>query len=90
MKRNRSSKSLAGKTSLRGTGCLSANQSKKFKSHKSSDLDWREMQWGERLKLEMARAEAYFWRQTPERRAIQAQYLKGKTWKNHDFCFGAS
>jgi hypothetical protein len=91
MKKKRSSKSLAGKTSLRGTGCLSADQSRRFKSRAdgADGADWRELHWVERLKEDMARAEAFFWRQTADRRAVHQQYLKGKTWKNHDFCFGA-
>jgi hypothetical protein len=81
MKKKRSRPSLAGKTSLRGTGCLSANQAKQFKAHQSS-VDWREMKWGERLKFEMERAEAYFWRQTADRRQIQKNYLAAKIWKS--------
>jgi hypothetical protein len=33
-------------------------------------------------------AEAYFWRQTPERRKIQKQYMSGKLWEDNDFIFG--
>lgn len=90
MKKKRSRPSLAGKTSLRGTGCLSANQAKQFKVHQSSDQDWREMQWGERLKKDMERAEQYFWRQTAERRLIFRNYVaaKNRLWHGNEFCFG--
>ncbi len=40
------------------------------------------MKWGERLKFEMERAEAYFWRQTADRRQIQKNYLAAKIWKS--------
>lgn len=93
MKKKRSNASQAGRTSLRGTGCLSAKQAGETKKHKVSEESWddfRERNWMERLKLDMERAEAYFWRQTAERRVIYRNYISAKSrlWRGNDFCFG--
>jgi len=44
----------------------------------------------ERLKGDMARAEAYFWRQTAERRVVYRNYIaaKSRLWRGNEFCFG--
>jgi hypothetical protein len=45
----------------------------------------------EHLKKDMERAEEYFWRQTPERRRVQKNYLeahKGFGRGGNDFIFG--
>jgi hypothetical protein len=88
MRRKRSRPSLAGKTSLRGTGCLSANQAKKFNQHR--DVDWREFRWCEQFKKDMERAEQYFWRQTAERQIIFRNYVaaKNRLWHGNEFSFG--
>ena len=72
------------------TQSLSANQSKKFSKTIRLPEGWvgpRERRWFVELKADMARAEQYFWRQTPERRKVQREYLRGKTWGNNNFCF---
>lgn len=93
MKRKRPSKSLAGKTSLRGTGCLSAKDSgvtRKRSLEIAGSEDWREMQWLATLKADMERAEQYFWRQTAERRVIYRNFVASasRLWRGNDFCFG--
>jgi hypothetical protein len=91
MKKKRSRPSLAGKTSLRGTGCLSSAQAGRPKKHdRIEGEDMRERSWMERLKRDMERAEEYFWRQTPERRALWKNFhsIKARLWKGNDFCFG--
>jgi hypothetical protein len=43
----------------------------------------------ETLKRDMERAEAYFWRQTPERRRVQDNYLEAHNgFGGNDFIFG--
>jgi hypothetical protein len=75
---------------LRGTGCLSAKQASE-RSKSAAEItgfeQWRESQWMDRLKRDMARAEAYFWRQTAERRKIFAGMKSGR-WSGNDFVFG--
>lgn len=89
MKKKRSRPSLAGKTSLRGTGCLSSAQAGRLKKHdRIEGDDPRERNWMERLKRDMERAEQYFWRQTPERRRVFAGMRVGQNWRGNDFCFG--
>ena len=94
MKKKRSpEKSRAGKTSLRGTGCLSAKQASE-RSKSAAEItgfeQWREAQWMEDLKRDMARAEKYFWRQTAERRKIFAGMRRyvGRSWAGNNFVFG--
>jgi hypothetical protein len=90
-KKNYKEPSRAGKTSLRGTGCLSATQAGE-KSKKASDIvgydDWRSARWMERLKADMARAERYFWRQTAERQNIFESMAVSQNWGTNNFCFG--
>jgi hypothetical protein len=94
MKKKRTpEKSRAGKTSLRGTGCLSAKQASERSKSAAEILgyeQWREAQWMERLKQDIARAEAYFWRQTAERRQIFAGLHVGRSWAGNNFCFGGA
>lgn len=95
LKKKRIRPSAAGKTSLRGTGCLSAKQAGETRKHQHKDAeswdDFRERNWMERLKGDMARAEAYFWRQTAERQVVYRNYIaaKSRLWRGNDFCFGA-
>lgn len=81
--------SRAGQNSLKGSGCLSfkeAGQRRKYLTQEE-----RERIWMDDLKRDMERAEAYFWRQTPERRRVQDNYLlshKGFGREGNDFIFG--
>lgn len=81
--------SRAGENSLKGTGCLSYRQAGKRRKYLTGEE--RERLWVEQLKKDMERAEAYFWRQTPERRKKQEIYLethKGFGREGNDFIFG--
>ena len=81
--------SQAGKTSLRGTGCLSSAQAGRLKKHNRLEgEDPRERNWMERLKQDMERAERYFWSQTADRRKTFAGMRVGQSWGSNDFCFG--
>ena len=79
-------KSRAGQNSLKGSGCLSYQQSGQVRRYRTPEA--RERAWCEQLIRDMEWAEAYFWRQTPERRKIQKQYMSGKLWEDNDFIFG--
>jgi hypothetical protein len=81
--------SKAGQNSLKGSGCLSYRQSGQRRRYLTQEE--RERIWMEALKRDMERAEAYFWRQTPERRRVQKNYLeahKGFGREGNDFIFG--
>lgn len=79
--------SKAGQNSLKGTGCLSYQQAGKVRKHLTGEE--RERIWMERLKRDMERGSEYFWRQTPERRRVQENYLHAhKGFGNKDFIFG--
>ena len=81
--------SKAGQNSLKGSGCLSYRQSGQRRRYLTQEE--RERIWMEVLKRDMERAEAYFWRQTPERRRVQKNYLeahKGFGREGNDFIFG--
>lgn len=89
MKKKRSDPSRAGKTSLRGTGCISSAQAGRPKKHdRIEGEDMRERSWMERLKRDMERAERYFWSQTADRRKTFAGMRVGQSWSSNDFCFG--
>jgi hypothetical protein len=80
-------KSKAGENSLKGTGCLSFRQAGKVRKYLTQDE--QERIWMETLKRDMERAEAYFWRQTPERRRVQDNYLEAHNgFGGNDFIFG--
>ena len=74
---------------MKGTGCLSyrqAGQRRKYLSQEDQERIWMET-----LKRDMERGEEYFWRQTPERRRVQNNYLlahKGFGREGNDFIFG--
>ena len=81
--------SKAGQNSLKGTGCLSYRQAGKVRKYLTGEE--REKIWMEHLKKDMERASEYFWRQTPERRRVQDNYLlahKGFGREGNDFIFG--
>ena len=78
--------SKAGQNSLKGTGCLSYRQAGQRRKYLTGEE--REKIWMGQLIRDMEWAEAYFWRQTPERRKIQQEYMKGKLWEDNDFIFG--
>ena len=79
--------SKAGQNSLKGSGCLSYQQSGKMRKYLSQEE--QERVWMEALKRDMQRGSDYFWRQTPERRRVQENYLEAhKGFGNRDFIFG--
>ena len=79
--------SRAGQNSLKGSGCLSFGQAGKLRRYLTQEE--QERIWMEHLKKDMERAEEYFWRQTPERRREQKNYLEThKGFGNRDFIFG--
>jgi hypothetical protein len=81
--------SRAGENSLKGSGCLSFRQAGKVRKYLTQEE--REKIWMEALKRDVERASEYFWRQTPERRRVQDNYLhahKGFGREGNDFIFG--
>jgi len=81
--------SRAGQNSLKGSGCLSFREAGKRRKYLSQEE--REQIWMEALKRDMERGSEYFWRQTPERRRVQDNYLlshKGFGREGNDFIFG--
>ncbi len=79
--------SKAGQNSLKGSGCLSYQQSGKMRRYLPQEE--RERIWMEELKRDVERAEAYFWRQTPERRRARGNYLDSRRgFGGNDFIFG--
>jgi hypothetical protein len=81
--------SKAGENSLKGSGCLSYRQSGKVRKYLTQEQ--REQIWMEELKRDVERGCEYFWRQTPQRRRVQDNYLhahKGFGRGGNDFIFG--